>query len=163
MLVLALAGAAMAFTADRLGGYVDFGGGAAVGPAPALAVGFGIWRGRYDDELSFGRFWSAGLGVAQAPGLDSVRTVWSLEVRHGMDLIVAGLHGFAAAGPVLVQREDRELGLAARVGGAAEFRRDATLGLALRLEAGVDAIGGVVSPAGMVTVGVQTVFARELR
>jgi hypothetical protein len=162
MWLLALAGAAAAFTADRLGGYVDFGLGAAVaGPAPALAMGIGFWRGKYDEELSFGRFWSVGLGVAQSVPADSIRTAWMVEVRRGMDLIVGGVHGFAAVGPVLVQGDAREVGVAGRLGGAVELRRTSTLGIGLRLEAGVDALDGEVAPAGALTVGFQTVFARE--
>ncbi len=159
MLLLALAGAAAAFTADRVGGYVDYGFGPAAGPAIGVQLGFGVWRGKYDEDLAFGRFWSVGLAVSQRLGPDPMRTAWAVEVRRGSDLIVGGVHGFASAGPLLVQKDEGALGLAARVGGAAELRRTPTLGFALRLEAGVDVVEGRVEPAGMLTLGVQSVFA----
>jgi hypothetical protein len=160
MWMLALAEPAAAVTADRLGGYVDYGVGPALGRGLGTSLGVGVWRGKYDDELSFGRFWSLGLAVSQGWDPDAIATSWMLEARRGLDLIVVGVHGFAAAGPMLLGDEP---GLSARVGGALELRRTSTLGLAVRVEGGVDAVGGDARPAFLVTLGVQTVFLRDPR
>lgn len=163
LLLLALSTAQAAITADRTGGYVDVTGGFATagGPAFAAHLSFGAWRGKYDEDLSFGRFWGGGLTLRQDWRSGGLRTAYLLEARRGMDLVVVGAHGFVAGGPLLVQggAAGEELGATGRLGGAVEFRRSRTLGVALRLEGGVDAVGGAVTPAAAVTLGVQSQLA----
>lgn len=166
LLLLAVGTARAAITADRTGAFVDaaVGAGSAGGPTLALSASFGGWRGRYDDELSFGRFWGAGVGIRQdLPGDGGLRTAYLAEVRRGMDLVVVGANGWVAAGPLLVEPGSTvgtpALGVAARLGGAVELRRSSTTGIALRLEVGADAVGGGVAPAGQLTLGIQNQFA----
>jgi hypothetical protein len=163
-LLAGLARAAMTSVVD--GAYVELGagGGAADGPAAALVVSVGGWRGQYDSELAFGRYWGGGLTVRQDAG-DRTTTAWQLEARRGIDLIVAGLHAGVAAGPVVRQPGAAgprpELGVSARVLGAAEFRRTPTWAVALRAEVGADAWSAGVVPAATVTLGLQSQFARR--
>ncbi len=161
---MALGTAQAGITADRTGGYVDVTGGFGLADGPALAahLSFGAWRGKYDEDLSFGRFWGGGLTLRQDLTGEGVRTAYMLEARRGMDLVVVGVHGFVTGGAVLVQPGadgSADVGGTGRLGGAVEFRRSRTLGLALRLEAGVDAVNGRITPAGAVTLGVQSQLA----
>ncbi len=163
LLLMALGTAQAGITADRTGGYVDVTGGFGLADGPALAthLSFGAWRGKYDEDLSFGRYWGGGLTLRQDWAGNGVRTAYMLEARRGMDLVVVGVHGFVAGGALLVQPGVGlgDVGGTARLGGAAEFRRSRTLGVALRLEAGVDAVNGRITPAGAVTLGVQSQLA----
>lgn len=163
-LLAGLARAAM--TSDVGGGYVELGaGGAAAGGAAAsLVVSVGGWRGQYDSELAFGRYWGGGLTVRQDVGARTT-TAWQLEARRGIDLIVAGLHAGVAAGPAVRQPGEAgarpDLGIGARLLGAAEFRRTPTWAVALRAEVGADAWSAGVIPTAAVTLGLQSQFARR--
>ena len=170
LFALALATAHAAITSERTGAYVDTTFGLGMGSTPfassgAFSASFGAWHGNYDQDLSFGRFWGAGLTIEQTFRPDAgLRTAYLAEVRRGSDLVVVGMHGFLSAGALVVEPGPSgslgSVGLAARAGGAAEFRRSSSLGVALRLAVGVDLVDSQVSPAGSLTIGVQNQFAR---
>ena len=97
LLALALGNAQAAITSDRTGGYVDVTAGLGLGGEPAASAGaldfsVGAWRGKYDQELSFGRYWGGGVSIRQHWRPESgLRTAWLLEARRGMDLVVVGM------------------------------------------------------------------------
>jgi hypothetical protein len=176
-LILLATVADAAITDHRSGAYVDLAGGLgytgrargpALGdpprsaPAAALDMAVGGWWGVYDDDLSLGRYWGAGVRVEEDVDGPDVSLRPMVELRRGMDLIVVGVHGYAALGPVFSNpgAED-DTGLAARIGGGLELRRTPVLGIELRLEGGADLIDGTVQPAGSLLLGVHSFFSGE--
>ena len=136
---------------DRHGGPVlDLGAGFALGDAPAvpqlgLQASLLWWTGEYDEAYAFGRYWAVGVTGRVDWRKNSWRVMPMLEVRNGMDLFVAGVHGFGAVGPLLSNTQlDVEadsvgkLGVAARAGIGLKLRRSRFVGINLRLEGGAD-------------------------
>jgi hypothetical protein len=174
VLTLFIALTAMAhaqFAEKTTGPYVDVAGGLGMGDAPmAAGPGWmgaaGWWFGRYDEAYAIGRYISIGATVRQdwvhlSQKSATVRTAPMLELRRGNDLIVAGLSGFVAGGPVIVQTaRQRTVNYTARAGIGAEFRRHRFWGLTLRLEGGAD-IGDGVSGVFSTLIGGQ--FSRPAR
>jgi hypothetical protein len=172
-LFIALTAVAHAQFAEKTSGpYLDVAGGLGMGDAPMAAGpgwmgGLGWWFGRYDEAYAIGRYTSIGATLRQdwvhlshKTGA-TVRTAPMLEIRRGNDLIVAGVSGFVAGGPVIVQTPQRRtLDYTARAGIGAEFRRHRFWGLTLRLEGGAD-IGDQVSGVFSTLVGVQ--FSRPAK
>ncbi len=175
-LFIALSTSANAQFAENMSGpYLDVAGGLGMGDAPMAAGpgwmgGFGWWFGRYDSAYAIGRYTSIGvnvrqdllhLGGAKGSPPQAMRTAPLLELRKGNDLIVAGVSGFLAGGPLLTSvGNSTSLDYTARGGVGAEFRRHRYWGLTLRLEGGVD-IGDQVSGVFSTLLGVQ--FSRPAR
>jgi hypothetical protein len=163
-LILLATVADAAITAQRSGGYVDVAGGlalsGAVGPSADMALGG--WWGVYDDDLSLGRYWGAGLRIDEDVRGSAVSLRPMVELRRGMDLIVVGIHGYAALGPVFPDLgAGGDAGLSARVGGGVEFRRTPALGVELRLDGGADLVDGTVRPAGSLLLGLHAFFSGD--
>lgn len=156
MLLLFTMCSALALTARQGGPSIDLGAGLSLGGSPFAAnagghFALGWWTGTYDDQFSFGKYWSFGLSNRFDFGLTDQR--WSLapmfEIRRGLELIVVGVHPFLAGGPILVAQGDEDLaiGWTARAGIGGKFRRSRFFGLTARIEGGVDSAAGAVSPA----------------
>lgn len=131
---------------------------------PARGVGegtlaLGWFRGQFDDQFSFGRYWWVGPTARVDVGLDGAVTLApQLEVRRGLDLLVAGF-GYGLAGGVVVGGP--ELGWTARAVGVGRFRRSRSFSLTGRLEVGADGAAGAVGFAGGVGLGITV--AKPLR
>jgi len=160
-MALLLTGTAQALVSDRSGPVFDLAAGAGFDAPPVAGgvsglVGFGWWVGPYDDSYAIGRFWSVGgvARVASRPG--GLRATPLLEVRRGVDLIVASWHGFLSAGP-MIQASDGQsvVGASVRTGFGAEFRTSRFWGLTLRVEAGPDYVGDVFSFGSAMLLGFQ--------
>ncbi len=144
---------AHAITEDSSGPYVEVSAGLGLSEkpltaSPGWAGSAGWWFGPYDKAYSIGRFTGVGATVRQDLSSAGLRTVPMLEVRRGLDLIVANAHGFLGGGPVLLANSRHPPGIAARAGFGARFRFHRFWGVGLRLEAGADVTGGQVAGAG---------------
>ena len=137
--------------------------GAPVQPSAAGQLSFGAWFGTYDDAYSFGRYWAVvqttRVDLLSARGDTTVAPM--LELRRGLDILVANVAGFVAGGPALVVADGTTLGGTARAGVDAKWRRTRFWGLTVRLEGGVDVLDGAVQPTAAVLVGAG--FARPAR
>lgn len=158
MLALLLAPSAHALTEPRSGVSLDLAAGGGLHAPPALGdvVGFGSlgwWVGTYDDSYAIGRYWSVHVnGRVDVPPKADLRIAPQVEVRRGVDLVVAGWFFGLNGGPLLA---GDSLGAGGRALFGAEFRRTRYWGLTLRLEAGVDSVGGEIAGAGSAVLGVQ--------
>jgi hypothetical protein len=135
---------------------VDVTGGLGVQAPPVRATGGGVvalgwFRGQFDDQFSFGRYWWVGPTGRVDVGIDGWRVTPMVELRRGLDLLVAGV-SYGVAGGAVVTPEGT--GWTARGVGIGRFRRTRALSFTSRLEAGVDGVGGAVGFAGGLTVGV---------
>ena len=166
LLALLLGTRALALTDDRSGVSVDLAVGGSVAAPPVSGAGsayasVGWWDGVYDHSYAIGRYWSANLGARVDLATEGAPAVApAVEVRRGIDLVVAGWYFGFAAGPALTPGRPNALGAGARATFGAEFRRTRFWGLTLRAEAGADARGGRVRPAGALLLGAQ--FSRPL-
>jgi hypothetical protein len=140
---------------------LELGVGPALGGAPArFAVGgqlsAGWWVGPYDEDYALGRFWAVVVTTRAdfETATGSFRLAPMLELRRGMDLFVVAPHFFVAAGPVLGVGDPTTVGVTGRVGGGLKLRRTPKLGFTARLGGGVDYLGGRLSPAVGLTLGV---------
>lgn len=158
---LLIAPSAEALTEDRSGVSVDLaiGGSLHLPPTLGTATGFGSvgwWWGPYDRSYAIGRYWSVNLnGRGDLSPSGDLAIAPSVEVRRGVDLVVAGWYFGLGAGPVLVPSPGIALGAGGRAAFGGEFRRSRFWGLTLRVEAGVDAIGDQITGAGALMLGVQ--------
>jgi hypothetical protein len=160
---------AHALTSHQTGPSLDLGAGLGLRGAPLRpAVGgdlaLGWWLGTFDDQFAFGRYWLLqGVGrVDWRP--DALALTPMLELRRGVDILVAGLSWGLGGGAVLVFPTDTEApppGWTARASMAGRFRRTRALSLTLRLEAGADVVGGTPSFAGGTLLGAS--FLRPAR
>jgi hypothetical protein len=157
--------AASGMTVDQSGPYVDVAAGLGAGgipfqPGVGWLGGFGWWFGPYDPAYSFGRFVGIGTTVRQDWIGGQIGTAPMLEFRKGFDVIVAGGHFFLGAGPVLapVPKAGLATGLTGRTGVGGRFRRTRYWSLTVRVEGGVNYLGGQVSPTAAFLLGGQ--FAR---
>lgn len=144
---------------------VDLAAGIGWGGAPATVSGGGVaslgwFRGQFDDQFSFGRYWWLGPTARVDGGPGGWRVTPTVELRRGLDLLVAGVSGGITAGPVLAI-DGGGVGWTARAVGVARLRRTRSLSLTARLEAGADGLEGAVAPAGGLSLGVT--LARPLR
>lgn len=142
---------------------VDLTVGGALSGAPPRPAGdgtlaLGWFRGPFDDDLSFGRYWWLGPTARVELGASGLRAAPTLELRRGVDLLVGGVSAGVSAGAVFGPHAP---GLAARVVGVGKFRRTRTLSFTGRLELGADLIAGEPSFAGALGVGLS--LARPLR
>jgi hypothetical protein len=152
---------ASALTSHQSGPLLDLGAGIGlrdtpIAPSFAGELSFGWWLGLYDDQYAFGRYWAV-VGTGRFDAGDGLALTPTLEVRRGLDLIVAGLYGGLSGGAVLDLGGDSP-GWTARGSIGAKLRRSRFLGLTLRLEAGVDGREGELGFAGGALLGVG--FAR---
>jgi hypothetical protein len=150
MFVLTCAGAALALTSPQSGPGVEVTAGLGLADAPVsarlgAAVSAGWWFGHYDDQYSLGRYTWIGPTVRAEVLPGDLRVAPMLELRRGIDLVVAGVAPFVAGGPLLA---GDALGGTARAGVVAKFRRTRHLGFVLRLEAGADFLGGATFSGG---------------
>lgn len=164
-LALLLASPAQALTSHQSGPALDLAAGLGLGGAPLRAsvggeVSLGWWLGVYDDQYAFGRYWWLGATGHVDWRPDALAIVPMVEVRRGLELIVAGLYIGAGGGLVLVP-EVPEPGWTGRLSVGAKFRRSRFFGLTLRLEGGVDVRGDAVGFGGGALLGVA--FARPAR
>ena len=154
---LALAPVAEASLSEaKTGPWLEAHGGLGLGGAPGLRAGLGWhagggwWFGPYDDVHAVGRY--VGLGVVgRQDFVGAPRTAGMLELRRGMDLIIAGVQGSVAGGVVT---ESGALGWTGRAAFTGRFRRHRFWSLSLRLEAGADGIANTITPTGGVLLGV---------
>ncbi|TNE90093.1 MAG: hypothetical protein EP330_09705 [Deltaproteobacteria bacterium] len=147
---LLLAPTAEAFTLDRHGIWLQGAGGFAVdnrGIGPAWQLGGGYWWGNYDRDYALGRYWGLGLTARQDYIRGELSTVPLVELRRGNDLIVAGLHWFLSAGPVI---RPEAIGVEGRLGGGGRFRVNPSNSLFIRLEAGGGYVDGLHVGGGLV-------------
>jgi hypothetical protein len=171
MLVLALllGSPAHALTQAQQGPYVELGvggGGAGSGPVQGAVGGHlstGLWAGKYDEAYAFGRYWSVGVTAegVYLPASGQVRLSPMVELRRGIDVLVANPAPFLAVGPALVVDDEVAAGVAARGGLALKWRKSRFWGVTFRLQGGVDAVQGSLSPAFGLMVGGG--FARPAR
>lgn len=154
---------AHALTSHQSGPTLDLGAGLGLRGAPLQpAVGgdlcLGWWAGTFDDQFSFGRYWQV-----QAVGRvdwhpDALGLTPMLEVRRGLDIIVAGLSWGVGGGAVLVLPTEGDappVGFTGRASVVGKFRRTRFLALTARLEAGADVVAGTPSFGGGFLVGVS--------
>lgn len=147
------------------------GGGGMLVPPLGGAIGWqaggGGWIGRYDDDYALGRYWGFGFIGRQdrvyLPGGASLRTVPLIEVRRGMDLLVLGVQGYVAAGPLFSAQTGHSLqvGGAIRAGGGIKYRFKPHWGLTATAEAGVDILGGSAQARLALRLGVE--FSTPIR
>lgn len=151
---------AMAGLSDPSAGMtVDFGAGLGVGGQPfrsglGWTVGVGGWFGKYDESFAIGRHIAFTARIRQDATFGSrgamLRSAPMLEVTRGVDLLVVGLRAGAAGGAILetpLGGGPTEVGGTVRGFGAVVYRFRPRVGLTLRVDAGVDIIGGRVQPS----------------
>ncbi len=155
---------AAALSGPQAGPSLDLAAGLGLSGAPVRAglgaqLSAGWWFGTYDDAYAIGKYWWIGpTGRVDVQG-GRIAIAPMLEVRRGIEVIVAGLNLFAAGGVVQTLADPAPpLGGTGRLGLMGKFRRHRYWGLTLRLEGGVDVIGSQVSPAFGTLLGVA--FAR---
>ncbi len=160
---------AHALTSHQSGPSLDLGAGlglrgAPVRPAVGADLALGWWAGTFDDQFAFGRYWLVqGVGRVDWRS-DALVVTPMLELRRGIDILVAGLSWGVGGGAVVVLPAEGEappLGWTARGSVAGRFRRSRSLSLTLRVEAGADVLGGTPSFAGGALLGVS--FLRPAR
>jgi hypothetical protein len=121
-------------------------------PSAGGVVSAGWFRGQFDDQFSFGRYWWLGPTARVDVGAEGWRVAPLFEVRRGLDLLVAGVSYGVAGGPVLAPGA---VGWTARAVGVAKLRRTRTFSFAVRLELGAEGFGDQVGPAGALSVGIS--------
>ena len=125
----------------------------------AVQVSGGFWAGRFDDAFALGRYWQIGPTIrVDAPG-GGVRVAPMLELRRGVEVLVAGVSPFLAGG--LVTGGDGGTGWTVRGGLAVKYRWHRYHGGTIRFEAGTDVIGGTPTVSGGVMLGFA--FSRPVR
>lgn len=152
---------AHALTAHQSGPTLDLGAGLGLRGAPLRpAVGgdlcLGWWAGTFDDQFAFGRYWQL-----QAVGRvdwhpEALGLTPMLEVRRGLDIIVAGVSWGLGGGAVLVFPTEGDApapGFTARASVMGKFRRTRFLALTARLEGGADVVEGTPSFGGAFLLG----------
>ncbi|MEN0067697.1 MAG: hypothetical protein AAGA48_36550 [Myxococcota bacterium] len=136
-------------------------------PEPAAVAGqlsAGVWTGRYDDDFAIGRHWWFGATGRLRARAARVSVAPTLEIRRGVDLLVASVQGFVSGGLVadVAGSEDaRALGYTGTVGLMARYRRTRHTSLLVRLEGGVEVVAGEVKPMLAATLGLG--FARPFK
>lgn len=144
----------------RAGPGVDLGAGIGWSGRPVAVAGqlsVGGWTGRYDDDFAIGRHWWIGATGRLRASASRVEVAPVLEVRRGIDLLVAGVQGFVAGGPVIDvagSEPARPVGFTGMAGIVGRYRRTRHVSLTLRLEGGVDVVGGQVGPVVGALIGV---------
>ncbi len=137
-LLLALSFPAHALTTHQVGTWIDVAGGLAPDTSPGAHLGWqasvGSWFGPYDNAYAIGRYHGLGLTLRQDLVPDDLRSGLELEYRRGMDIIVVGLYGYAAAGAQLV---DQQAGATAHLGAGTRLRFLPHYSLTLRLDLGI--------------------------
>ncbi len=126
-------------------------GGAPLRPAAGGVVSVGWFRGQFDDQFSFGRYWWLGPTARLDTDFGTWRVAPTLELRRGLDLLVAGVSYGLTAGPVLAP--GAAPGWTARAVGVARLRRTRSFSFTSRLELGVDGRGPSVGFAGGLSLG----------
>ena len=163
-LIALLAAPTHALTSRQGGPSLDLAAGLGFRPIPVQpalggAASFGWWTGTYDDQFSFGKYWWVGATARIDWRPDATGLTPMIEIRRGLELIVAGIAPFVAGGPVLtLDPAGAPLGYTGRAGLMLKFRRTRFWGISARLSGGVDGIGGRVGFGGGVLFGAS--FAR---
>jgi hypothetical protein len=127
-------------------------------PAVGGDLSLGWWVGTYDDQYAFGKYWWIGASGRVDWRPEALGITPMLEVRRGLELFVAGIAPFVAGGPTLSVVSDGAsvpVGLSARAGAMAKFRRTRFVGISLRVEAGADVVRAKPGFAGGVLFGVS--------
>lgn len=117
----------------------------------AGVLSFGGWAGRYDDDFAIGRHWWFGATGRVRARAARTEIAPMIEIRRGIDLLVAGVQFFVAGGVVgdvarSTEVPARALGGTVNAGLITRYRRTRHVSLLLRLEGGVDIVEGQVSP-----------------
>jgi len=163
MLMLCMSAAfASSLARSRAGPAIDVAAGIGWSGSPdpvavAGSLSAGAWFGRYDDDFAIGRHWWLGATGRVRGRAGRVELAPMLEVRRGIDLLVAGVQGFVAGGVVVDvagAEEARPVGFTAIGGLVTRYRRTRHVSALLRLEGGVDVVDGRVTPVVGATVGV---------
>ncbi|HHO53482.1 MAG TPA: hypothetical protein ENK18_22075 [Deltaproteobacteria bacterium] len=164
LLLLLCTTPASALSSRQAGPALDLAAGLGLSGAPVRAalggqLSAGWWFGTYDDAYALGRYWWIGpTGRVDLHG-ERIAIASMLEIRRGLDVIVAGLNLFVAGGVVSTLAEPAPpLGYTGRAGLMARYRFHRYWGLTLRLEGGADLIDARISPAIGILLGVA--FAR---
>ena len=164
LLSLMLPTSAFALTGARHGIGADVSAGvslASVGARPHFGamLGAGWWSGRWDDAYAIGRYWQVGVtGRFDTQFNGGVRIAPMLEARRGIEVLVAGVIPFVAGGIVTStggDPDDDGFGFTGRGGVIGKFRWHRRHGGTLRLEAGVDVLGGQPQFTGSLLLGFQ--------
>ncbi|MEM6930257.1 MAG: hypothetical protein AAF602_25175, partial [Myxococcota bacterium] len=105
-MVLWIASVALGASLSRpqAGPALDVGGGIGWSGEPvavAAQLSAGGWFGRYDDDFAIGRHWWFGATGRLRARSARVEIAPMIEIRRGIDLLVAGVQGFVAGGVVL--------------------------------------------------------------
>lgn len=158
---------AQALSSRQAGPSLDLAAGLGLSGAPVRAglggqLSAGWWFGTYDDAYALGKYWWIGpTGRIDVQG-ERIAIAPMLELRRGLEIIVAGVNLFVAGGVVSTIAEPAPpLGYTGRAGLMGKFRRHRYWGLTLRLEGGIDLVDGQVSPTIGTLIGIA--FARPSR